>query len=477
MPTASNKETVSEPPSEDSEGSEAEDQQDLPPGPDYDQINLLMPDKPTDGDKDSSSLNAEIQHAPLLDGSMITADTAHLLPQYGFFGMRAKSPLFFNTNVPFSAFICGVQGSGKSHTTSCILENALIPSRSLGRLESPLSALVLSYGHFGSGGVGFSISEAAYLVAPHRDFPKHPSVKRVTVLVSPSNFHNIAPLYTRIKNVTVLPMKLKPERLDVNTMLTLMAVDLTAEPPLYLVQVQGILRSMAEEGRGFNYMQFKKRLEQCNFNPAQKQMLDMRLGQLDSFLDLGNTFQEPQYRPGEITIMDMSCPFVDANTACIMFKLGLQRYLQSRASGKMVVLDEAHKYMLDLPGTHALNSELLQVIRLQRHYGSRVIISTQEPTLLTDLIALCSVSVIHRFSSPEWFAALKRHIPMASQSHETLLRDIEGLKTGTALAYSPNAVFGRDGEGALMKGMGTFVRVVVRKRATWDGGVSVLASA
>jgi hypothetical protein len=69
----------------------------------------------------------------------------------------------------------------------------------------------------------------------------------------------------------------------------------------------------------------------------------MRLGLLESFLDLDNSCPAPQFREGEITIMDMSCPFVDANTACILFRIGLQRYLQSKAAGKMVVLDEAHK--------------------------------------------------------------------------------------------------------------------------------------
>ena len=29
--------------------------------------------------------------------------------------------IMLNTNVPFSAFVCGVQGSGKSHTTSCMI--------------------------------------------------------------------------------------------------------------------------------------------------------------------------------------------------------------------------------------------------------------------------------------------------------------------------------------------------------------------
>ncbi len=35
--------------------------------------------------------------------------------------------LFMNTNVPFSTFICGVQGSGKSHTLSCMIGTNAFP--------------------------------------------------------------------------------------------------------------------------------------------------------------------------------------------------------------------------------------------------------------------------------------------------------------------------------------------------------------
>ncbi|KAE8312120.1 hypothetical protein BDV41DRAFT_539835 [Aspergillus transmontanensis] len=48
--------------------------------------------------------------------------------------------LYLNVSHPFSTFICGSQGSGKSHTLSCILENCLIPSRA-GRVPSPLTGL------------------------------------------------------------------------------------------------------------------------------------------------------------------------------------------------------------------------------------------------------------------------------------------------------------------------------------------------
>jgi hypothetical protein len=204
-------------------------------------------------------------------------------------------------------------------------------------------------------------------------------------------------------------------------------------------------------------------------------MLEMRIGILESFLDRTGKAKQPQFRPGELTIMDMSCPFIDPNTACILFRIGLHQYLKSKVPGKMIVLDEAHKYMLRVPAAKELNNELLRTIRLQRHKGVRTIIATQEPTLLTDLIALCDVTVIHRFSSSEWFAALKRHIPMANQDHGSLLEDIEALNPGTALVYSPKGIFGKDAEGNLVKGTGKLMKVRVRNRITADAGQSVMA--
>jgi hypothetical protein len=133
------------------------------------------------------------------------------------------------------------------------------------------------------------------------------------------------------------------------------------------------------------------------------------------------------------------------------------------------------QYMLNVPGAKALTETLLQTVRLERHHGARVIISTQEPTLLTDLIALCSVTVIHRFSSPEWLSAIKRHIPTAAEDREDLMLKIESLRTGEALVYSPNAVLGRDDSGDLITGTSRFIKVRIRKRITSDGGQSVLA--
>lgn len=303
-----------------------------------------------------------IGHAPLLSSDMVIQHAGDLIPQYGFLGCRtedgielADDKLFQNTNVPFSTFICGVQGSGKSHTTACMLENSLISSPYLGSLQAPVSALVFSFGEFSNGGLGFDISEATSLAEPNTTLRGH-RVKRVTVLTSPSN-PAIKKLYQRMPNINVIPFKIKAKTLDIGTLLTLMAVSEKSEVPLYMARVESILRVIATESEDgvFDYALFKRRLALEKFDPQQINMLQMRLGLLESFLDREGTGPEPKFRQGEVTIVDLSDPFVSSTTACILFKLCLGRFMQSRAQGKMVVLDEAHKVSSPfIPPTHPL---------------------------------------------------------------------------------------------------------------------------
>ena len=70
--------------------------------------------------------------------------------------------------------------------------------------------------------------------------------------------------------------------------------------------------------------------------------MEQRLDLLDSFLnldpDLSNTTLE--FNAGGITIVDLSCLFVDGATACILFKIAKDLYLKSNmATSKVIVLD------------------------------------------------------------------------------------------------------------------------------------------
>lgn len=450
--------------------------------PDFSLMDGLMPDANRDGK--SHGMEHGIEHGPLLSQRIVTEHAKDLVPQYGFLGClhdetasgSADVKMFQNTNVPFSAFVCGVQGSGKSHTTATMLENALIPSRHLGRLVAPASALVFSYGDWVDGGVGFQISEATHLA---KSLPAYPGarVKRITVLVSPSN-PGIKYCYQG-PDIRVVPFTLNAKALNISALLTLMGVNETATTPLYMARVEAILRSIARNSQdgSLDYRLFKNLLAKEKFDITQKTMLDMRLNLLESFLDVTGKAADLDYLPGEMTIMDFSDPFVTPNTACILFKLGLDRFLHSsHSSAKVVVLDEAHKYMLDTPGATLLNERLKTAVRMQRHEAVRVIVSTQEPTISPDLIALCSVTVMHRFTSPAWYAALRQHISaMVGSEHVDIMRQIEELETGEALVFSPLAVLCKDHEGALVKATGRLMKLRIRKRVTADGGESIMA--
>ncbi len=143
--------------------------------------------------------------------------------------------LFLNTNAPWSAFICGSQGSGKSHTLSCILEDALLPDLGLGKLPNKLAGIVFHYDKF----IGVSssqICEAAYLCSKGI---------QVNVLVSPSSFWPMRKLYENLPGLepgmkpNVAPLLLEPMQLNVERMMKLMAMeDKEGGMPLYM-QVGG----------------------------------------------------------------------------------------------------------------------------------------------------------------------------------------------------------------------------------------------
>lgn len=113
-----------------------------------------------------------------------------------------------------------------------------------------------------------------------------------------------------------------------------------------------ILRDMARESRGspgLNYSSFKKRLETEGFMRGQDLPLKMRLQLLESFLilpgkDKGIPKDTWKFNPGTLTIIDLSCPFVDADDACALFNICLSLFLENRhEGGRLVALDEAHK--------------------------------------------------------------------------------------------------------------------------------------
>ena len=242
--------------------------------------------------------------------------------------------------------ICGVQGSGKSHSISVILENSLIPSPELGKLPQPLSAVVF---HLGAAQGGMHLPcESAFLRKANTGNQTYEIP--INVLVSPSNLSAMRKVYAET-GATVSPFYLSTKDLNCTRMLSLMHVTEDGKVPLYIQVVQQILRSMGNDK--FSYKSFKKALKEkkSEFSPQQQGPLNLRIDLLESILlECQNSQSSSKgsvkkyFKQGVVTIVDLTDPFLNAASASALFDIVLSLYLETEIStGKLLVLDEAHK--------------------------------------------------------------------------------------------------------------------------------------
>ncbi|GJE88163.1 hypothetical protein PsYK624_042460 [Phanerochaete sordida] len=445
--------------------------------------------------------------APIFTGDAFAALGPSVLPQRALYGRviaqqavnfpvrPTSSKLYINTNAPFSALVCGVQGSGKSHSTSVLLESCLMADPRLGTLPAPLSAIVF---HFdtAAGGGAVQPCEAAYLASLDTEHGGGATPPGVTVLVLPANLKTMKRVYAPLPSVHVEPLHFSTEDISGERLLAMMKVDESSQMPLYMEAIMTILRSMESN---FSYTAFRDALKEQKLNGTQKAMLNLRLSLLDSCLAGGNTANRvsTHFRQGQLTIIDLSSPFMDGSSACGFFDMILGLFVEAdvNTAGKLIVLDEAHKYLSESQsGTSArLTDSLLSVIRQQRHLATRVVISTQEPTVVpTKFLDLCSFIIAHRFSSPKWLRLLANHVSAAEDTFDELFSKIVALRTGQAIMFAPNGVGLRasaraeqsdsdsgvgtsDDAGAVAPLAQGYLHVQSRLRVTRDGGHSILA--
>jgi hypothetical protein len=113
---------------------------------------------------------------------------------------------------------------------------------------------------------------------------------------------------------------------------------------------------MALESGGavnFNYATLKQRLAKEAFTDKQNSPLNIRLDILESFMRkdaYGKVVTGPTQtsenilvgESGKLTIVDLTDPTIDGNTACVLFDIALAIFLEKTECGRIIGLDEAH---------------------------------------------------------------------------------------------------------------------------------------
>jgi DNA helicase HerA-like ATPase len=159
-----------------------------------------------------------------------------------------------------------------------------------------------------------------------------------------------------------------------------------------------------------------------------------------------------------------------ADEACGVFQVLLEQFRGAplQGVGKVVAFDEAHKYLSHSgSGCVELSNAIVDSVRLMRHDGLRVLISTQSPTTMPpELLELASVTILHRFQSAEWGRYLSSKVTLPDESFE----EVKSLSNGRALVLSTK--ISRDLAAA--SGRPECIMVDIRPRLTKDWGASNL---
>jgi hypothetical protein len=116
---------------------------------------------------------------------------------------------------------------------------------------------------------------------------------------------------------------------------------------------QSILREL---GEAYDFKKFMKKLDESKlkFNPAQLAGLEQRMSLLMSFLEtdeIRKKFKDQaRFEAGQLTIVDLSDPFLDEGAACGIFDIITRLFVRADVkTGKVLVVDEAHKVCIVQP--------------------------------------------------------------------------------------------------------------------------------
>ncbi|MEU1684101.1 hypothetical protein [Micromonospora sp. NPDC005707] len=166
--------------------------------------------------------------------------------------------------------------------------------------------------------------------------------------------------------------------------------------------------------------------------------------------------------PGGLIIVDLRDEFIEKDEALGLFVVLLQLFADAKHDGKafnkLVVFDEAHKY-IESPD---LVAGLVEVVREMRHKGTSIMVASPDPpSVPVSLIELSSQIILHKFNSPAWL----KHIQKANAALTTLTADkMAHLRPGEAYIWSIQAT-----DEAFTKGA---IKVRCRPRVTEHGGAT-----
>jgi DNA phosphorothioation-dependent restriction protein DptH len=378
-------------------------------------------------------------------------------PQYGIFGEIAGRKIALDLNQTHTISLFGVQGSGKSYTLGSIVEMACLPIPTINVLPSPLATVIFHYSPTQDYKPEFTSmiapnSDANQLVQLRERYGATPQALQDMVLLVPAA--KVAERQSEYPGIEVLPITFAAAELKAVHWKFLM--NAVGSQSTYIKQINLIMKKLREK---LTLDGLRQEIANSFMSDHLKELAQMRLEFAAEYIDDSRRLTDV-IRPGRLVIVDIRDEFIEKDEALGLFVVLLQIFSEATYQGKtfnkLVVFDEAHKY-IESPD---LVSGLIEVVREMRHKGTSIMVASQDPpSVPVSLIELSSQIILHRCNSPAWL----KHIQKANSSLNSLTPEkMSHLGSGEAYVWSAKATDDGFTRGA--------IKMKCRPRVTQHGG-------
>lgn len=378
-------------------------------------------------------------------------------PQYGLLGEYSGRLVALDLNETHTISLFGVQGGGKSYTLGSVVEMATMSIPHVNVLPSPLATVIFHYSQTQEYKPEFvsmnaANDDAAQLTLLKERYGASPQALTDVVLLVPQT--KVEERRQEFPGVEVRPLLFQASELQASHWKFLM--NAVGNNATYIRQLGRIMREHRHE---LTVERLQEAVEASSLSGTLKELARQRLELAAEYIGTGDKIGELA-QPGRLIIVDLRDEFIEKDEALGLFVVLLQLFGDARSAGgpfnKLVVFDEAHKYISDAD----LVGSLVEVIREMRHKGTSILIASQDPpSVPIEVIELSTQIILHKFNSPAWL----RHIQKANTALADLTSEkLAQLRPGEAFVWSSKASDAGFSDRA--------IKVKLRPRVTRHGG-------
>ncbi|MET8329702.1 hypothetical protein [Streptomyces sp. NPDC005181] len=418
------------------------------------------------GFHDAPTIDAPSLTAPPVTGAVLPAiflGVTRPSPQYGVLGEVAGRTIALDLDETHTISLFGVQGGGKSYTLGSIIEAASLPAPPVNNLPHPLATVVFHYSKAQDYAPEFTSmvhpnDDSAQLAALKERYGAEPRALTDVLPLAPEG--QVDDRRADYPGIEVQPLAFSSAELKAEHWKFLLGA--VGNRSTYIKQIAKAIRKRRND---LSLDAIRQELADSRMPDHIKDLAEDRLELAEEYID-DSVRLTSQIRPGRLIIVDLRDDLIEKDDALGLFVVLMQLFADARDGerrfNKLVVFDEAHKY-IDSPD---LVAGLVETVREMRHKGMSILVASQDPpSVPVQLIELSNHVILHKFTSPAWLKHLqKANAALSGLTAEQLAR----LGPGEAYVWSSKATDPAFTHGA--------VRIRCRPRMTKHGGGTKTAS-